>query len=350
MQVGNRVRISRPQRCISTCALRTADRDERNMTSLGPAKRTQQLQDTEGLDIAQPLQDIECVDLRSGCPDVPPADFVVEALQEAISQDALHQYTRDLGHVRLVNALARMYSLLTERDIDPLNEILVTVGAHGALHDTFQGLVNPGDEVIIIEPFSNRYESMVRMADGVPVFVPLRLKKEVAGTTADWILDRQELASKFNPNTRMIILNTPHCPTGKEAIAVALENVTKQIADPAGYLSTLSASMQKKRDFMCRAMSSAGIQSTIPEAGHFIVCDFSSIASKVQLEGKEPKECMLATWLLKTKNLLVFPLSACYSADHRHLAGYRMRICFAKRDSVLEKAAAVLSQLAAVSS
>ncbi|XP_077494216.1 kynurenine aminotransferase-like isoform X2 [Amblyomma americanum] len=339
-----------------------------------------------------------------------------------------------------------MYSLLTERDIDPLNEILVTVGAHGALHDTFQGLVNPGDEVIIIEPFSNRYESMVRMADGVPVFVPLRLKKEVAGTSADWILDRQELASKFNPNTRMIILNTPHCPTGKvfsceeldtiaklckkhnvicvvdetwewvvfedakhvrmntlpgmwertltigsagrtfgvtgwkigwaygpqpllrglrlvhqncvalvstvfqEAIAVALENVTKQIADPAGYLSALSASMQKKRDFMCRAMSSAGIPSTIPEAGHFIVCDFSSIASKVQLEGKEPKECMLETWLLKTKNLLVFPLSACYSADHRHLAGYRMRICFAKCDSVLEKAAAVLSQLAAVSS
>lgn len=66
----------------------------------------------------------------------------------------IYVVSADQGHPRLVNALARLYSGLVERQIDAQKEVLVTVGAYEALYCAFMGLINPGDEVIIIEPVS----------------------------------------------------------------------------------------------------------------------------------------------------------------------------------------------------
>jgi len=76
--------------------------------------------------------------------------------------------------MRLVRALSNLYSQLINRIIDPANEILVTVGAYEALYCAIQSNIEEGDEAIIIEPFYDCYEPIVRTAGGVPRFIPLR--------------------------------------------------------------------------------------------------------------------------------------------------------------------------------
>ncbi|XP_069980165.1 kynurenine aminotransferase [Penaeus vannamei] len=120
------------------------------------------------------------------------------------------------GHPRLIAALSKLYSKLIGRELNPLSEVLVTAGAYEALFVTIMGLVNQGDEVIIIEPFFDCYVPQVKLAGGTPVFVPLRPRKP-SGTmsSADWILDPAELEAAFSEKTKAIVVNTPNNPLGK---------------------------------------------------------------------------------------------------------------------------------------
>lgn len=75
--------------------------------------------------------------------------------------------------------------------------------------------VDPGDEVILIEPYFNFYKSLVTVAQGVPVFVSLRPSVDPPTKSSHWIFDPKELESKFNKNTKLMVLNTPNNPLGK---------------------------------------------------------------------------------------------------------------------------------------
>ncbi|CAB4054956.1 CCBL [Lepeophtheirus salmonis] len=128
----------------------------------------------------------------------------------------LHQYTRGFGHPRLIQALSKLYGRLLNHPVDPLKEVLVTDGAYEALFTSIMGHINPGDEVIIIEPYFDCYEPKVKLAGGTPVFISLApTKKDGHITSADWKLNPEELSAAFTPKTKAIIFNNPNNPLGK---------------------------------------------------------------------------------------------------------------------------------------
>ncbi|XP_038601697.1 kynurenine--oxoglutarate transaminase 3 isoform X2 [Tachyglossus aculeatus] len=194
---------------LSTCA--------KMSSKLKNAKRIEGLDSNVWVEFTQLAADPSVVNLGQGLPDISPPPYVKEELAKAAGIDRMNQYTRGFGHPPLVKVLAYIYGRVHGRQIDPLSEILVTVGGYGSLFSTMQGLVEEKDEVIIIEPFYDCYEPMVRMVGATPVFIPLRTKSQIGSSwsSGDWRLDPQELASKFNSKTKAIILNTPHNPIGK---------------------------------------------------------------------------------------------------------------------------------------
>ncbi|KAA0717148.1 Kynurenine--oxoglutarate transaminase 1 [Triplophysa tibetana] len=156
--------------------------------------------------------------------------FIQEAFCKAVNGGVhMHQYTRAFGHPALVKILAKFYSGIVGQEIDPMEDVLVTVGAYQALYCTFQALIDEGDEVIIVEPFFDCYQPMVKMAGGTAVYVPLKPREGSgpAKSSAEWVLSPEELKSKFTPRTKAIVINTPNNPLGK----VYLREELQMIAD-----------------------------------------------------------------------------------------------------------------------
>jgi N-succinyldiaminopimelate aminotransferase len=152
-------------------------------------------------------QQHNAINLGQGRPDFDGPNAIVEACVEALRSGQYNQYAPGPGLPALkqgiANHAARAYGL----DIDPNAGVLVTPGATEAVFASIMGLVDPGDEVIVIEPFFDSYVPSVLMANAVPVYVPMH--------APDWTFDPVELRAAFSDRTRAIILNTPHNPTGK---------------------------------------------------------------------------------------------------------------------------------------
>jgi aspartate/methionine/tyrosine aminotransferase len=146
------------------------------------------------------------VNLGQGFPDFPGPDFVKEAAIQAIRAD-LNQYAVSHGTPRLRRAIAETWQRAYGRALDPETEVSIGSGATELILDAILGLVDPGDEVVLFEPFYDSYLPDVLMAGGIPRTITLQ--------PPDWHFDRQALADLFTPRTRLILINTPHNPTGK---------------------------------------------------------------------------------------------------------------------------------------
>jgi aminotransferase len=150
------------------------------------------------------------VNLSQGFPDFPAPAEIKQAACEAILGD-INQYAVTWGAKPLRDAIAADVNRRHGLAVDPEAHITVCCGSTEAMMATMLAIVDPGDEVIVFEPFYENYGPDAILSGATPRFV--RLREPVPG--GDWVLDLEELAAAFNNRTRAIIINTPNNPTGK---------------------------------------------------------------------------------------------------------------------------------------
>lgn len=177
---------------------------------------------------------VECdriggINLAQGICDTPVPAPVEQAAIQAI-RDGHNIYTRLDGIERLRKAIAakqyRDYAL----DYDPGREILVSSGATGGFHASAMALLNPGDEVLLFEPFYGYHVSTLKAMRVVPVFVPL--------AEPNWVLDIDALRASITSRTRALVLNTPANPSGKVFSRAELEAIAEIVLEYDLFLIT----------------------------------------------------------------------------------------------------------------
>jgi N-succinyldiaminopimelate aminotransferase len=156
------------------------------------------------------------LNLGQGFPDRDGPASVVEAAVSAL-RDGRNQYAPGIGVPELRHAIAAHQARHYGIDLDPDRQVKVTTGATEGIAAALLGLVDPGDEVVVLEPFYDSYTAMIQMAGGVRRPVTLR--------APDFRLDVDELRAAVTPRTKLILLNSPHNPTGTVLTRSELEAV-----------------------------------------------------------------------------------------------------------------------------
>jgi aspartate/methionine/tyrosine aminotransferase len=171
----------------------------------------------------------KAVNLSQGFPDFPAPAEIKRAAQEAIAAD-INQYAITWGAKSLRNAIADKFSRTNGTAIDPQREITVCCGSTEAMISAMMAIINPGDEVVVFEPFYENYGPDAILSGATPRYVKLH--------PPHWTFDPQELAAAFGPNTKAIILNTPNNPTGKVFARAELEQIRDLCVEHNAYAIT----------------------------------------------------------------------------------------------------------------
>ncbi len=146
------------------------------------------------------------VNLGQGFPDFDGPDHIKQAAADALFAYP-NQYPPTNGVPAFAEAIAAHWTTHTGAQIDPAGHVTVTSGCTEAIAASLLGLLNPGDEVVLFEPYYDSYRACIAMAGATPRFVPLRWP--------DFAFDEADLRAAISTRTRAILLNTPHNPTGK---------------------------------------------------------------------------------------------------------------------------------------
>jgi aspartate/methionine/tyrosine aminotransferase len=154
------------------------------------------------------------VNFAQGYPDFETDARILDAAARAL-RDGYNQYATTWGAPQLRAAIARNQSAAWNRHVDSESEVTVSCGATEAMIAAMLAGVDPGDEVIVFEPFYENYGPDCIISGAVPRFVALRQGATAAGAAGAWSFDPDELRAAFNSRTRAIVVNTPHNPTGK---------------------------------------------------------------------------------------------------------------------------------------
>jgi aspartate/methionine/tyrosine aminotransferase len=159
------------------------------------------------------------VNLSQGFPDFAAPEAIKEAARQAISDD-INQYAITWGAKPLRDAIVEKFERTQTIAYDPEREITICCGSTEAMMSAMLAIINPGDEIVVFEPFYENYGPDAILSGASPRFVRMR---PPTAQNPDWSFDRDELAAAFGPNTKAIILNTPNNPTGKVFTRAELE-------------------------------------------------------------------------------------------------------------------------------
>jgi len=205
----------------------------------------------------------QAINLSQGFPDFPAPDALKKAAADAIFAD-VNQYAITWGAKNFRDSLVYKTKKFMGIDIDPEREITVSCGSTEAMIDVLLAVINPGDEVIVFEPFYENYGPDAIISGATPRYVQLR--------RPDWSFDENELAAAFNNNTKAIIINTPNNPTGKvfsrqelqfiaalcqkwDVLAITDEIYEHIIYDGAEHVSPITLAGMRDRTIVVNGMS-----------------------------------------------------------------------------------------------
>ena len=170
--------------------------------------------------MSQMANEHQAINLSQGFPNFP-VDERLTTITAKLATENVHQYTPMAGHPGLMSKIAALTSASYHRTVNPATEMLVTAGATEAIFATIQALVNKNEEVIILDPSYDCYEAPILLSYAKPVRVALN-----DDYTPDW----EAIAAKMNTQTRMLIINNPHNPTGKIWTAADFLQLEKLLA------------------------------------------------------------------------------------------------------------------------
>lgn len=186
------------------------------MSQLRTARRTHSFTESVIREMTRVAREYDSINLAQGFPDFPAPQLLKDAACRAI-QDDVNQYAVTWGTPALRTALVQKYLDQYGMVVDGDREVTVTCGGTEAMAAVFLSVLNPGDEVIILEPFYENYGPDAILSAARPVFLPLQ--------APDFKLDAGELESLVTPRTRAVVINTPNNPTGRVFSSEELESV-----------------------------------------------------------------------------------------------------------------------------
>ena len=203
------------------------------------------------------------INLSQGFPDFAAPEVLKKAAADAIFAD-VNQYAITWGAKNFRDAIVDKTKNYLGIDVDPEREITVSCGSTEAMIDVLLAVINPGDEVIVFEPFYENYGPDAIISGATPRYVQLR--------RPDWSFDEKELAAAFNDKTKAIIINTPNNPTGKvfsreelqiiadlcrkwDVLAITDEIYEHIIYDGAKHISPITLDGMRERTIVVNGMS-----------------------------------------------------------------------------------------------
>jgi aspartate/methionine/tyrosine aminotransferase len=175
-------------------------------TSHRTAQRTQTFTESVIREMTRVAREHDAVNLAQGFPDFPTPEVLKEAAIAAIRAD-INQYAITWGAPRLRHALAGKYADFYGMTVDPDREVTITCGATEAMAAVMLAVIDPGDEVIVLEPFYENYGPDAIISSAKPVFLTL--------DAPEYRLDRIRLEAAITPSTKAVVINSPNNPTGR---------------------------------------------------------------------------------------------------------------------------------------